>query len=258
MPSGPPDAIKMMEVVMVLKNMQALLDLQQVDRQLFALERSKGDLPRTMSETVARLRELTAAHAQKSAQLAALLQTRHALENALSLAKERKKKYESQLYAVKTNKEYDAITSEIENTEKEIDQSETKILETLDQEEHLKQETVLDQTQIQVFEQEKQKQEEALGRLVEQNKSRLELLSRDRLQLVSGLEQNLLRSYDRIRRGKEGGEAVTVVAHGSCSSCRTRIPSQRVMEIRDMIRIYYCESCGRILLWQEEEAGAAV
>ncbi len=237
-----------------MKNIQVLLDLQNVDRQLFALEKTKGDLPRSLEETKDKLVELTAMHAQKSARAAAVLQARHTLENALSLAKERKKKYESQLYAVKTNKEYDAITLEIENTEKEIDQSETKIIEALDQEERLKQEVAQDEAQIKVLEQEQRQQEEALNRLLEQNKSQVEQLLNARQQLTGEVDLALLRSYDRIRRGKEGGEAVTVIDRSACGYCRTRIPSQRVMEIRDMNQIYYCENCGRILVWQEEDA----
>ncbi|MGH7491327.1 MAG: zinc ribbon domain-containing protein [bacterium] len=239
-----------------MKNVQLLLDLQNVDRQLFALERAKGDLPRSLEEMKDRLAELAVAHAQKSASAAAVLQARHVLENALSLARERKKKYESQLYAVKTNKEYDAITLEIENTEKEIDQNETKIIEALDQEERLKQELAQDDAQIKALALEKQQQEETLNRLLEQNKSQVERLLNERQQLAAGLELVLLRSYDRIRRGKEGGEAVTVIHRGSCGGCRTRIPSQRLMELRDMNQIYYCENCGRILIWQEEEAVA--
>lgn len=239
-----------------MKNIQTLLDLQNVDRRLFALERTKGDLPRSLEEIKDKLAELAAALAQKSARAAAVLQTRHGLENALTLAKERKKKYESQLYAVKTNKEYDAITLEIENTEKEIDQSETKILEALEQEDRLKQEIAQDETQIQALANEKQQQEEALNRLLEQNKNQVEQLLQERAQLAAGLELVLLRSYDRIRRGKEGGEAVAVINRGACGGCRTRITSQRLMELRDMNQIYYCENCGRILIWQEDEVVA--
>ena len=236
-----------------MKNFQTLLDLQNVDRQLFALEKIKGDLPRSLEELRGRLGELTAAFAEKSSRAAALLQSRHALENGLSLAKERKKKYDSQLFSVKTNTEYDAITLEIENTEKEIDQSETKILEAMEQEGRMKQELEQDEAQLQTLAQEKQQREDALNRLMEQNRSKVEQLLQERQQLTGEVEPGLLRSYDRIRRGKEGGEAVTAITGGACGGCRTRIPSQRAMEIRDMNKIYYCENCGRILIWQEEE-----
>jgi len=240
-----------------VNSIQTLLDLQHVDRQLFALERTKGDLPRSLEEIKDRLAALNAVQAEKSARQTALLQTRHTMENALALARERKKKYETQLYAVKTNKEYDAITLEIENSEKEIDQGETKIIEALDQEDRLKQELTEDQTLIQTLQQEQQQQEEMLNRLLEQNRSQVEQLQREREQLAGGLDASLLRSYDRIRRGKEGGEAVALILRGACGGCRTRITSQRLMELREMNQIYYCENCGRILMWQEEEGVAA-
>jgi len=233
-------------------NIQTLLELQEIDRKLYALDRAQGDLPHTLEELKRKLAELTGVYDQKTARLAEVERQHRALDGALSLAKERKKKYETQLYAVKTNKEYDAITLEIENTEKEIDQSETKIIEALEAEESLKEEITQYEEQIKIAQQERGQQEELLNQLLEQNKHQVEDLRSARQGLAVGISPGLLRSYERILRGKDG-VAVVKIVRGSCGGCSTRITSQRAMEIREMREIYYCESCGRILLWQEEE-----
>lgn len=240
----------------LFENIQTLLELQEVDRQLYALEKTKGDLPQTLEELKRKVAELTSAYDQKAAHLTNVERQRRALESALALAKERKKKYETQLYAVKTNKEYDAITLEIEHTEKEIDQNETKILETLESEEKLKQEVAQFEEQLKAATQERDQQEELLNLMMAQNRTLVEQLQSARQGLLVGIKPGLLRSYERILRGKDG-LAVVKIVRGSCGGCSTRITSQRAMEIREMREIYYCESCGRILLWQEEEAVAA-
>ncbi len=240
----------------MLERIQTLLELQEIDRQLYALEKAKGDLPQTLEELKRKAAELTSTHDQKAAHLSNLDRQRRALESALALAKERKKKYETQLYAVKTNKEYDAITLEIEHTEKEVDHSETKILETLEAEENLKKEIAQYEEQLKAAQQERDQQEKLLNQMMEQNKHQVEQLRSARQSLVAGVKPGLLRSYERILRGKDG-VAVVKIVRGSCGGCSTRITSQRAMEIREMREIYYCESCGRILLWQEEESVTA-
>lgn len=240
----------------MFENIQTLLELQEVDRQLYALEKTKGDLPQTLEELKRKATELTGVYDQRTAHLASLERQRRGMESALALAKERKKKYETQLYAVKTNKEYDAITLEIEHTEKEIDQHETKILETLESEEQLKQEVAQYEEQLQAATQERDQQEELLNLTMEQNRHQVEQLQSARQGLLVGVKPGLLRSYERILRGKDG-LAVVKIVRGSCGGCSTRITSQRAMEIREMREVYYCESCGRILLWQDEESVAA-
>jgi predicted nucleic acid-binding Zn-ribbon protein len=240
----------------LFENIQTLLELQEVDRRLHALEKTKGDLPQTLEELKRKAAELTGAYDQKAAHLAHLERQRRGLESALALAKERKKKYDAQLYAVKTNKEYDAITLEIEHAEKEVDHNETQILQTLEAEENLKKEVALHEEQLRAATQERDHQEELLDLMMEQNRHQVEELQNARQTLAAGVKPALLRSYERILRGKDG-VAVVKVVRGSCGGCSTRITSQRAMEIRERREIYYCENCGRILIWQEEEPVAA-
>lgn len=233
-------------------NIQNLLELQEIDRQLFALEKTKGDLPQTLEELKRKLAELTSTFDQETAHVAAVETQRRSAEGALSQARERKKKYEAQLYEVKSNKEYDAITLEIETTEKEIDSTETRIIEALDLEERLKKEVAQLQEQSKSLQLEREQQEQVLNQLLEQNRHQVEQLQTARRDLGVAINPGLMRSYERILRGKDG-VAVVRILRGSCGGCSTRIPSQRLMEIREMHEIYYCENCGRILVWQEEE-----
>jgi predicted nucleic acid-binding Zn-ribbon protein len=163
------------------------------------------------------------------------------------MAKERKRKYDNQLYTVKNNKEYDAVTAEIEAAVLDIDQTETKILETIEQEENLRKEGAELDERLAVLQRECDEQQAILAAREAETRSMVEALQKQRSGLVALLRKPLLGAYQRILNGKDG-LAVVYVTRGSCGGCSTRIPPQRVMEIREMNQIRYCESCGRILV----------
>ncbi|MBN2365682.1 MAG: hypothetical protein JXL67_05920, partial [Calditrichaeota bacterium] len=58
--------------------------------------------------------------------------------------------------------------------------------------------------------------------------------------------------YERIRKAKDG-LAVVPVKKNSCGGCFSAIPPQKIVEIREMNRLYTCEHCGRILVWMDQK-----
>lgn len=242
---------------MLASVLQTLLELQKIDRQLLALEKAKGDLPQRLIELKQRLAGSTLKLEETKARLANVERERRALEGQISLARERKKKYETQLYSVKTNKEYDAITLEIETTEKEIDQGETKVLGFFEEEKKLGEEVSSQQTALQQLAQEAREQEAELNLLLEETRTQVAELTGMRAGLAQGVKPNLLRTYERILRSREDS-AVVQLSRGGCGGCGTRIPPQRMMEIREMKQMFFCENCGRILVWQEDEEAVTV
>jgi hypothetical protein len=156
------------------------------------------------------------------------------------------------LYSVKNNKEYDAVTAEIEAAVVEIDETETKILEAIEQEETLQKELAEQEQRLKSLQSEYNEQETLLAAREAETRSMAEILQSQRSGLIGKLRKPMLSAYQRILNGKDG-LAVVEVIRGSCGGCSTRIPPQRVMEIREMSQIHYCESCGRILVWNNAD-----
>ena len=231
----------------MLEELKTLVELQQVDSQLFALEKAKGDLPKRVHELRTQFEQLSELRKQKAAALEATQSGRRAAEGALQMAKERKKKYDNQLYSVKNNKEYDAVTTEIETTVVEIDDTETQILEAIEREDVLKKEVAEHEERLAAAQREFDAQQAILTEREAETGSLAEALQKQREVLAVKLRKPILSAYQRILNGKDG-LAVVAVVRGSCGGCSTRIPPQRVMEIREMNQIRYCESCGRILV----------
>jgi len=236
----------------LLEDLKTLVELQQVDSELLTLERAKGDLPKRVLELKSQLEQITALRHEKTAALAAAQKDRRAAEGAVQMAKERKKKYDEQLYSVRNNKEYDAVTAEIEMAVFDIDENETKILQGIELEDGLQKEVAAQEERLVAVQSEFDAQQAILMAREMETRSRTETFQQQRDALVMKLRKPILSAYQRILNGKDGLAVVSVI-RGSCGGCSTRIPPQRVMEIREMNQIRYCESCGRILVLDSSE-----
>lgn len=157
-------------------------------------------------------------------------------------------KYEKQLDNVKNNREYDALTKEIEMQKLEIQLSEKKIREaslTLEN----KQE-VLNVAQVKL---DKRKadldtKKVELKDIIEKTEKEEVKLNKASAKAKENIEPRLLKAYTKIRKTYRNGLAVATVARGACGGCFNLIPPQTQIEIGTMKNIIACEHCGRVLI----------
>jgi len=65
---------------------------------------------------------------------------------------------------------------------------------------------------------------------------------------IEGIEEDLLRRYDRLRASK-GGLAVVAVRGGVCDGCHVVVPERVVSRLeRDPEHLVACDGCGRLLV----------
>jgi predicted nucleic acid-binding Zn-ribbon protein len=169
----------------------------------------------------------------------------------IEASKEKLTRYEDQLYQVQTNKEYDAISLEIDTKKMEINELENKILQSLEEEEETK--TVLEDLSEKVKKIENQLTEykKELEDILERTINEETKLQHEREKIVRGIDQRYFRQYEKIRKAKNG-LSVVPIKKGSCGGCYSAIPAQRIVQIRELDRLYTCEHCGRILFWMNK------
>jgi hypothetical protein len=69
-----------------------------------------------------------------------------------------------------------------------------------------------------------------------------------RAEVAAGIDEDLLRRYDRLRASK-GGLAVVAVRGGICDGCHVAIPERVVSRLRnDPDHLAACDACGRLLV----------
>ncbi|MFQ5707807.1 MAG: zinc ribbon domain-containing protein [bacterium] len=224
-----------------------LIDLQEVDSKLQALEALKGNLPQQVESLQAELRENEANLNDLRGKLEDLKKSKMRWEVEVKSYEEDLKKYQNQLYAVKSNKEYDAITLEIDATSEKIDDSETKIIESFEAEEHISEDIKSLTSRLNEIRERLADKEKELTVRIQETETDFNMLKKKRGELVSHISKPILHHYERIRKGK-GGSAVVEVNRYACAGCFSAIPPQKVMEVRAMNQFILCESCGRILI----------
>jgi predicted nucleic acid-binding Zn-ribbon protein len=231
-----------------------LMVLQRLDSQRAQLESLRGDLPQQVNRLKNEIEEIEQSIKNTQEKLRSYEKERGITEMEIKALEGKKKKYQAQLFQVKNNREYDAVTFEIEAVNAEVEKKENRILEILDMEEELKKSLETDKEEFNKLNGRLENvSKELKGQIAKTEKDEV-LLTHEREKVVHKLESRYLASYERIRKAKNG-LAVVPVVRGACGGCFKSLPPQKILEIRQMNRLYLCEVCGRILIWDDKESG---
>lgn len=230
-----------------------LIKLQKIDKKLMDLESFKGDLPEQVNELRDNLENLNTRLANAREDFENTQKMKRDYQADIDSLTEKLNKFKEQIYSVKTNKEYDAITTEIENIEHQLDELELKFIELLENEEKQNESILqLEKSVSDVSENLKIKEAELREKL-SKTESEEKMLYSKRKDAVANLDYKLISTYDRIRKGKDG-IALATIENYNCTSCYTTLPAQTAVEVRKMNRIISCEVCGRILVYENSRA----
>jgi len=237
--------------------LKILYELQKIDDQLDELEELRGDLPKTVEELEAQIEEIKNIISEKKQQRKESMEKRKENESQIEIATESQKKFKAQLYKVRNNKEYDALTKEIDHTDELVKKYEAENNEFADLSKTLADEIEeikpkLDELSVEI----KNKQDD-LKIIIKANEKEEANLNKQRKKLESQIKKGDYSAYMRIRKAKKG-MAVSTIRRSACSGCHNIVPPQRQLEIRQNNRLYYCEYCGRILVSAEISESVAV
>lgn len=232
------------------ESLRALLELQKTDQDLHELEQFKVDIPNQLDTMETAQSEAETRLSDQETKVEDIEKDRRQYERDLEAAQEQVKKYQGQLFSVKTNKEYDALQAEIQAQKNRISELEDAILQLITEVETEQEtlETIRGETEslIERFGEERTALESRLSAVDEDVAVKMD----ERKRMALRVENRVLKVYDRIRRNLRG-MTVVPLKKGACSGCFHVIPLQVIMQIRQGRRLISCESCGRILILEE-------
>ena len=232
----------------IAEKLKAVYALQQIDSKMGEIAILKGELPMEVSDLEdeitglkTRLKKLESSVAEIDHEIG-----RH--NNNIKESEGLIVKYEKQLDNVKNNREFDALTKEIELQRLEIQLSQKKIREA-----NVARETKsesLDGISSKLNQRTKdvESKKVELQKIIEKTEKEETKLVKESDKARKDIEDRLLVSYDKIRKTYRNGLAVVTVARGACGGCFNRIPPQLQIEIGVMKKIIACEHCGRVLI----------
>jgi uncharacterized protein len=228
--------------------LRTLIDLQVVDARIAALETLAAKIPREIAAIHAGVDEARKAVEASKSKLDAGRKSQRGKEKDLEDNRVKRQKFEGQLYQVKTNKEYSAVLSEIEEVKQEKARIEEEILTLMEVGERLAAEGREADAQLATLESRGRSEEATLQQQLRGVEIDLAAVRSERAELARQLPAGVLRDYDRILHHR-GVAAVEVAKPNFCGGCRVTITPQRLQELRQQNTLIHCESCGRYLYW---------
>lgn len=229
------------------EKLRFLFALQQVDTQLHEVEELKGDLPSIVAELQTKADAMAAKIKELNSFIKQSKVDRDKADMQILDLGQKVEKYKGQQLQVKSNKQYDALTREIESAEqlaikleKDMGVMEGKMQVAHQDGENLAKE--LEDVSAELKERQKELREVSK----EHEKEELKL-RHDREKLQARISKEDYERYERIR-GAKGGTAIVLIKRGACGGCYSRIPPQKILELRQSERFFMCENCGRVLI----------
>lgn len=230
-----------------------LLELQKIDEDLGELEHSKVYLPEMIANINNELETLEKTLAETEANLLESKKKQKQLELDIETDKEQLVKYQKQMKVIKTNKEYDALVAEIDLRKRRISDNEDEILKLMGVIEEATEKIASLKASLEEVRANNATHLQNLMAEMNSLESKIENKQKERGGLVKTIDRRVLSLYERIRKGK-GSMAVVKIRRRACGGCFKQIPPQLIQEIRRGDKIFTCDSCGRILIWSDEDS----
>ena len=235
-------------VTAVNEQIKILVELQKIDAEIYRLKTEAEALPAGQKKIEHELgKKKTGLRAAEEALKGFQLKLKEK-EVDLQTREEKIKKLQSQLYQLKSNKEYTAMEFEIKGLKADKSLLEEEILRLLDAVDQQKTATAKEK---EVFSAEEKKAKDALELLKKEGdeiEHKASEFGGKRKAYLPNIDPKLLTQYERILKKREG-LALVPVRNSSCCGCHMGLPPQAVNEIQLQEKLVVCESCARILYW---------
>lgn len=231
------------------EQLKALVRLQHIDSKIDQVRKLRGDLPDE-------IRDLEDERAGLETRIRNLHQEQE--DNATGRAKAERdikesegliKRYEEQQLQVRNNREYDALTKEIEVQKQRIAEAQSRI-EGIETNGPILAASIIEAEQrlaeLADIVKGKHTELDEVLKDTQHEQAELEELRRKAAQAV---DKRYLRAYDRLRSRVRDGRAVVPLERGAAAGFA--VPPQRQVEIRQRNRIVACEHTGRVIVDSE-------
>lgn len=243
--------------ITVEDKLRALYDLQIVDKHIDKIRAMRGELPLEVQDLEDEIEGLDKRLTKLIGGVEELDQEINNKKLLISDSEGKIVKYNQDQKNVRNNREFDAITKEIEYQGLEIELANKKIKETLAKIEHKNETIVASKEKLDQRKSHLEFKKNELDDILADTQKEEDLLVNKSEELSGFIEDRLLKAYKRIRSASKNGLAVVSIERGASAGSFFVIPPQRQLEIAQRKKIMIDEHSGRILvdpeLAQEEE-----
>ena len=234
------------------KEFDKLRELQHILLNEFEIEDELEEIPKELNELKRQFHKLERTIAEKEASREYNTKRLEQLTKEKEESSLNKEKYEGQIKLIKTQKEYEALTSEIAQIDEKLAQVESDELKSMQELETLnsdleKQSILLQELKGTIAEKEKE-----VSKLSADKQKELDKYLKEKKTTSSGLDKELIYKFEKIVKNKDGIGIISIKSN-VCMGCNVLLPHQFVNDVRREDTILFCPNCSRILYYQHED-----
>ena len=226
--------------------LQQLANLQYIDSRIDELKQLRGDLPEDILDTETDIARLEAKQAKLEQEDKDLSVELNQLELDITSSTEKATKYEEQQLSVRNNREYDALTKEIEVQKQVVEKAHLRIEEAQKRKELVAPEKAIVDEKLDDVRASLEEMKTNLDSVMSSTQEEEDQLIVKREEIVKNIDQRYLRNYNRLRDGLNNGIAVVAMDRGAAFGMS--LPPQTQVEVRRMNKIIFDENSGRIVV----------
>ena len=234
------------------QTLEQLIKLQEIDHRLMEIKEHMGDLPKTVESQELEITTIQSKNEQKQARIDQIDKDIRHHESEIEDFSTKLKKYKEQLFLVKSNKEYDAISQEIDHMKTTISESETVQLQFEEEKIELEETIKLNTNKIESTSESLSNNQIALQSAMAETTHEQEKLESNRNILYKDIEPTYLNQYKTLRNAREGVGMASIVG-SACGGCYSQLPPQIVIEIQENKQIITCPGCSILQFWDGVE-----
>ena len=227
-------------------SMQHLIELQEIDNQLQDLNSLLGDLTKRVNEMNQEEDVLSTNLKKNKIHLKEIRVEFHKSEVKVEEIDNKIDKIKDQLFLVTNNKQYDALSHEIDYLKEEKSRIESKILIFLGEKDELKNNIENEEIQLKSLADELVNRKKKLKTMLSKSADEKSVLEQKRQEKVQQIDSNTIALYNQVS-GARDGLAVIHLSGNSCGGCGAAITMQTISEIRSNNTIYRCDICSRFV-----------
>lgn len=247
LPEANNDEVFVSEELTVEDKLVALYRLQKIDSKIDKIRTIRGELPlevQDLEDQCSGLETRINNFLEDIKEVEKLILEKNlAVKDAKTLIK----RYEEQQSNVRNNREYEALSKEIEYQNLEIQLNEKRLKEFTFLLEQKKEEIEVTNTNLNHIKNELELKRSELDDIIAETEKEEKELSEQSYKYQKNIEARILKAYKSIRSNARNGLAIVQIERDACGGCFNKIPPQRYLDIKMHKKIIVCEYCGRIL-----------
>ena len=234
------------------QTLEQLIKLQGIDHRLLEIKEHMGDLPMTVKSQELEIVTMQSKNEQKRERIAQIDKDIRHHESEIEDFSIKLKKYKEQLFLVKSNKEYDAISQEIDHMKTTISESETVQLQFEEEKVELEETIKLNTNKIESTSESLSRNRIELQSAMAETNHEQEKLESNRNILYKDIEPTYLSQYETLRNAREGVGMASIIG-SACGGCYSQLPPQMVIEIKENKQIITSPTCSILQFWDGVE-----